>query len=80
VQHQFLEAIEASMFRLGSFKGAYNGFKKFIFTHCEEEAEAEADNDYDDYNTPSIIEQVLSSLLHFRTVLFLMSSLSVAPG
>jgi hypothetical protein len=44
------------MFRLGSFKGAYNGFKKFIFTHCEEEAEVEHDDD--DYNTPSIIEQV----------------------
>ena len=42
------------MFRIGSFKGAYNGIKKYIFTHCEEEAET----DNDDYDAPSLIEQV----------------------
>lgn len=42
------------MFRMGSFKGALTGVKKYFFTACDADAEEENDSD-----TPSLIEQVL---------------------
>lgn len=46
------------MFRIGSFKSAFTGVKKYIYTHCDDKDEEDNTSADDEYDTPSLIEQV----------------------